>query len=99
MFAWLTVAALAFAGALLCRLPARLVRGYTATFPLRHGVGVQLGTTILATVVLAMLVTTLFDPGRRPVMELVDGAVVLLGLAVAALDLYLFERLHRDRLR
>jgi hypothetical protein len=75
----------------LARLPTPLLKRYGATFRARHGVGVQVGLVVLATITGSMLLATALQPGHL-LMELVDGAVVA-GLGLAALiDLYLFRR-------
>lgn len=73
------------------RLPRPLLRRYLAAFGARHGVGVQIGVTVLATLVGALLLACMLRPGH-PRAELVDAlAVGFLGLS-AAIDVYVFSR-------
>ncbi len=92
MVAWFTLVALLVSALALVRIPRSLLRGYRQSFAERHGVGVQLGLTVLATVTLSMLWATLLRPGISPVMEQVDAAVVALLLLAGGYDLYLFSR-------
>lgn len=96
MFAWLPLFALAIAVAgVLWRVPIDILREYFATFARRHGISVQLGATVLSTMVLGIVVASLIEPGRRPVMEVVDATVMVLGLVAAGIDLYRFSRARR----
>lgn len=92
MVAWFTLVVLAASAMALLRIPRSLLGRYRRSFAERHGVGVQLGLTILATVTLSMLWATLLRPGISPVMEQVDAAVVVLFLLAGGYDLYLFSR-------
>lgn len=96
MLPWLTLTLLAAVGAAAYRAPKALLRAYRASFVARHGVGVQIGVTVLATVTLAMLVATLREPSTHPRMEIVDIGVVLLGIVAGSVDLYLFGRKTRS---
>jgi hypothetical protein len=95
MLPWLTLLMLVAAAAKVFCTPKPQRRAYRASFVARHGLGVQVGLTVLATLTLAMVFATLLDPGTHPLMEFVDSAVVLLGLACGAADLHLFARKPR----
>ena len=92
MAIWITLALLASAGAVLARMPRTLLHRYRSTFAARHGISVQVGLTALITITLSMLLATLLEPGTRPLMEIVDAAVVALALAAGGIDLYRFAR-------
>ena len=99
MFAWLTLAVLALSIGALSRIPRPLLRSYCLSFAARHGVSVQLGLTLLAALTVAMLFVTVLNPGRSPVMEQVNAAVVALGVIAGGYDLYLFVRSSRSPTR
>lgn len=95
MLPWLTFLTLAAAAAVVFRTPKPQWRAYRASFVARHGLGVQVGLTVLATLTLALVCATLLEPGAHPLMEVIDAAVVVLGLACGAADFYLFARKPR----
>lgn len=97
MLPWLTIAILATAAVAIRALPRSFVRAYCASFIRRHGVSVQLGLVVLATVVCSMVFATLVLPQKRPVMELMDVAVVALALLSASVDFYVFSRTRAAR--
>src|SRR5574340_1213907 len=97
MLPWITVAIITAAAVALRGLPRSFLRAYSSSFVSRHGVGVQLGLAVLAAMTLSMLIATLVLPERRPLMELVDIAVVAAMLAAGAADGYLFARLGREK--
>ena len=92
MLPWLTLLVLTAAAAKVFCTPKQNWRAYRASFVARHGLGVQVGLTVLATLTLALVLATLLQPGLHPLMELVDAAVVVLGVVCGATDLYLFAR-------
>lgn len=82
-----------FAGALAAlRTPRPVLLSYWRSFAQRHGVGTQIGVTVLATITLSMVAATLLEPGARPLMQAVDAAVVVCGVLAGTADLYLFSR-------
>ncbi len=99
MVAWFTLVVLLASAIVLLRIPRPLLHGYRRSFAERHGVGVQLGLTVLATVTLSMIWATLLRPGVSPVMEQVDAAVVALLLLAGGYDLYAFSRSSTSRPR
>jgi hypothetical protein len=92
MLPWLTLGVLTAAAVALVGVPRSMLLAYRTSFVARHGVSVQLGLAVLATVTLAMLLATLVLHERKPLMELVDAAVVALTLVAGAADLYFFSR-------
>ena len=92
MFAWITLVVLVLSGIALLRIPRSLLRRYRLSFAARHGVGVQLGLTVLATVTVSTMWATLLRPGVSPIMEQVDAAVVALLVIAFGYDLYVFSR-------
>jgi len=92
MVAWITFVVLVLSGVALSRIPRALLRRYRVSFAARHGVGVQLGLTVLATVTVSTMWATLLRPGISPIMEQVDAAVVILMLMALVYDLYVFSR-------
>lgn len=95
MLPWLTLLALAAAVANAFRTPKSQWRAYRTSFAARHGIGVQVGITVLCTLTLAMVLVTLRAPGAHPRMEHIDALVVLLGIVCAAADVRLFARSQR----
>ena len=96
MLPWLTLIVLAAAAANAFRTPKSQWRAFRASFVARHGLGVQIGITVLATLTLAMVVVTLRAPGVHPGVEDIDALLVLLGIVCAAADLRLFARTQRS---
>jgi hypothetical protein len=92
MLLWFTVTILAAAVVAIARLPASLRRAYRASFATRHGIHVQMSLAVLGTLIFSLILATLLLPERRPLVELLDAAVVTLGIAALAADLYLFAR-------
>jgi len=96
-----SLALVALAMFALLRLPRPLVRVYLGSFAARHGVGVQIGLTVLASLTVSMLLAALLNPGKSPLTELVAAAVVGCGLIAGSADFYLFLRgrrkLRQDR--
>jgi len=87
----ITLLLLGVAGFVLWRMPRALLRRYFATFRARHGLGVQLGLTVLVTATASMVLATALRPGHL-LMEVVN-AIVVGGLVAAGLfDLALFSR-------
>ena len=87
-----TIAALLAAAFGVLRAPRPLLRSYGLSFARRHGLLAQIGIAVLATITLSMVVATLLEPGTRPLMQLVDAAVVVSGVLAGALDFYLFAK-------
>jgi hypothetical protein len=98
MLPWLTVAIIAASALAIARLPASLWRAYRASFAARHGVNVQVSAAVLATLAFAMLIATIALPERRPVVEIMNALVVVVGVLAGAADLYIFAR-HRKTKR
>ena len=97
MLPWLTVVIIAASAVAVARLPASLWRAYRASFAARHGVNFQVSAALLATLAFAMLVATLALPDRRPIVEIMNALVVMLGVVAGAADLYLFARRRAKR--
>jgi hypothetical protein len=92
MLIWTTLALLLLSGVALWRLPRPLLHGYRRSFGARHGIGVQVGLTVLATATLSMLWATLLRPGFSPAVEQLNAAIVVLGVIAGSYDLYLFAK-------
>ena len=95
MLPTLTVAIVVFAVLAVRRLPAPLWRAYRASFALRHGLNFQIGVAVLATLALAMLMATLTLAEHRPLVELLNAALVASMVALGAFDLTRFARRRR----
>jgi hypothetical protein len=95
MYPLVTLVILVVFGAFLSLLPRSLLKGYGHAFPLRHGRGVQVGLTVLATITRSMLVITQLNPPQAPRMEEVDAGVVALVACAGVYDILRFWRALR----
>ncbi|MCC7081443.1 MAG: hypothetical protein IT530_12290 [Burkholderiales bacterium] len=87
----ITLLFLGLGGFVLWRLPRTLLRRYCAAFRTRHGLGVQLGLTVLVTATLSMVLATALRPGHG-LMEFVDALVVGGLVAAGLVDIARFSR-------
>jgi hypothetical protein len=95
MLSWIAIAIIASSILVVHRIPPSLRRAYRGAFVARHGLGVQVSLAVLGTLVMSMLVATLVLPERRPLVELMNVAVIIATVIAGAADLYFFSRRRR----